>query len=193
MDEPPVKIWVREANEWKYSSDWPLPETKYTDYYLRSNNLVEESPPSTEEAADSFKHKPVFPVTMGGTPLDPMPEYLSYATEPLNQDTEVIGHMALYLYASIATADADFIVKVKDVSPDGTEFVLSRGWLKASHREVDKEKSKLFAAFFQNMLKEGIYWPPSQFEAAFVSLAHRDEDVWTTIEITDKVLGRLEG
>lgn len=61
------------------------------------------------------------------------------------------------------------------------------------YESASKANTKLFAAFFQNMLKEGIYWPPSQFEAAFVSLAHRDEDVWTTIEITDKVLGRLEG
>jgi glutamate-1-semialdehyde 2,1-aminomutase len=29
-----------------------------------------------------------------------------------------------------------------------------------------------FARFFQNLLAEGIYWPPSQFEAAFLSLAH---------------------
>jgi uncharacterized protein len=28
------------------------------------------------------------------------------------------------------------------VRPDGSEFVLSRGWLKASHRELDKDKSK---------------------------------------------------
>lgn len=71
-----------------------------------------------------------------------MPEYLSYTTEPLDQDAEIAGPVALYLYASITSDDADFIVKLKDVSPDGSEFVLSRGWLKASHREVDKEKSK---------------------------------------------------
>ncbi|GAI30405.1 unnamed protein product, partial [marine sediment metagenome] len=43
------------------------------------------------------------------------------------------------------------------------------------YESASKANTKLFAAFFQNMLKEGIYWPPSQFEAAFVSLAHRDE------------------
>ena len=75
-------------------------------------------------------------------PLDPMPEYLSYTTEILKRDMEVIGPIALYLYAAINSEDADFIVKLKDVSPDGSEFVLTRGWLKASHREVDKKKSK---------------------------------------------------
>ena len=39
-----------------------------------------------------------------------------------------------------------------------------------------------FASFFQSLLSTGIYWPPSQFEAAFVSLAHSDEDIRKTVE-----------
>jgi hypothetical protein len=142
MDEPPIKIWVREANEWKYGDEWPLAETKWTSYHLRAGNLLRESPATTEETPDDFNHKPVLPLVATRPPLDPMPDYLSYTTEPLNQDTEVIGPIALYLYAAVSSDDADFIVKLKDVSPDGTEFVLSRGWLKASHREVDKERAK---------------------------------------------------
>jgi putative CocE/NonD family hydrolase len=157
MDEPPVKIWVRGAERWRYSTDFPLPETKYTNFYLAANNLLSEKGPSdNEKAFSSFKHKPVFPVTMGREPLDPMPDYLSYTTKPLNQDTEIIGYIALYLYASIATDDADFIVKVKDVSPDGSEFVLSRGWLKASHREVDKKKSKLWQPYHPHLQAEPV-------------------------------------
>jgi glutamate-1-semialdehyde 2,1-aminomutase len=37
--------------------------------------------------------------------------------------------------------------------------------------------TKKFARFFRNMLDEGMYLPPSQFEAMFVSLAHSDADV----------------
>jgi glutamate-1-semialdehyde 2,1-aminomutase len=51
------------------------------------------------------------------------------------------------------------------------------GWDSAS-----KSDTRLFAAFFQKILKEGIYWPPSQFEAAFVSLAHSEEDIDATID-----------
>jgi len=142
MDEPPIKIWVREANEWKYGHDWPLPETKWANYYLTADKLREEGPPTTEEAPDRFNHKPVLPLIMNSFPMDPPPEYLTYTTEALNEDTEVIGPIVLYLYAAITADDADFIVKLKDVSPDGTEFVLTRGWLKASHREVDEERSK---------------------------------------------------
>lgn len=35
-DEPPVRIFVMGENKWRYSSDWPLPETVYTPFYLSS-------------------------------------------------------------------------------------------------------------------------------------------------------------
>lgn len=39
-----------------------------------------------------------------------------------------------------------------------------------------------FGVFFRSMLDQGIYLAPSQFEAAFVSLAHTDEDIAKTVE-----------
>ena len=39
-----------------------------------------------------------------------------------------------------------------------------------------------FGAFHRRMLEQGIYLPPSQFEAAFVSAAHTDEDIRRTVE-----------
>jgi len=43
-----------------------------------------------------------------------------------------------------------------------------------------------YAAFFRAMLEEGVYLAPSQFEAAFVSLAHSDEDIALTIAAARK-------
>jgi len=58
---------------------------------------------------------------------------------------------------------------------------------------VDHESAKLadtnlFGEFFQRLLGEGIYWPPSQFEAAFLSLAHSSEDIDTTIAAIGRAL-----
>jgi glutamate-1-semialdehyde 2,1-aminomutase len=39
-----------------------------------------------------------------------------------------------------------------------------------------------FAAFHRSMLDQGIYLPPSQFEAAFVSAAHTAEDIRKTVQ-----------
>ena len=43
-----------------------------------------------------------------------------------------------------------------------------------SARQAD---TKRYAAFFHGMLERGVYLAPSQFEAAFVSLAHSDADL----------------
>jgi glutamate-1-semialdehyde 2,1-aminomutase len=51
--------------------------------------------------------------------------------------------------------------------------------------------TRFFAAFFTELLKRGIYWPPSQFEAVFVSLAHSSEDVRKTLRSVEQALGKL--
>ena len=39
-----------------------------------------------------------------------------------------------------------------------------------------------YAALFRHLLGRGIYFPPSQFEALFVSLAHRDDEIQSTVQ-----------
>jgi glutamate-1-semialdehyde 2,1-aminomutase len=48
-----------------------------------------------------------------------------------------------------------------------------------------------FARFFSAMLARGIYLPPSQFEAAFVSLAHSEGDIDFTLRAADQALAAL--
>ncbi len=49
----------------------------------------------------------------------------------------------------------------------------------------DTEK---FAKFWQHMLEKGVYLPPSQFEAWFVSLAHTERDIEITLQAAREVL-----
>ena len=56
------------------------------------------------------------------------------------------------------------------------------------YESAKQADTKLFGRFFHRLLSGGIYWPPSQFEAGFVSLAHRDEDIQLTISAVDKAL-----
>jgi glutamate-1-semialdehyde 2,1-aminomutase len=44
-----------------------------------------------------------------------------------------------------------------------------------------KSDTEAFARFFRSMLDNGVYLPPSQFEAAFLSAAHTEEDIQKTI------------
>jgi glutamate-1-semialdehyde 2,1-aminomutase len=56
---------------------------------------------------------------------------------------------------------------------------------------ADKCDRQLYGRFFHAMLGEGVYLAPSQFEAAFVSLAHADEVIDQTIEAARKSFERI--
>ena len=64
----------------------------------------------------------------------------------------------------------------------------------ASVRDAESARrcdTATFARWFRGMLERGIYLPPSQFEAAFVSLAHSEEDVDNTVQAAREVLATL--
>jgi glutamate-1-semialdehyde 2,1-aminomutase len=58
----------------------------------------------------------------------------------------------------------------------------------ASAKRSDTGK---FARFFRALLEGGVYFPPSQFEAAFVSTAHSEADVTLTIAAAAKAFDEI--
>ena len=48
-----------------------------------------------------------------------------------------------------------------------------------------------FGKFFRGLLERGVYFPPSQFEAAFMSLAHTEDDITRTVEAAGQTLESL--
>jgi glutamate-1-semialdehyde 2,1-aminomutase len=53
-----------------------------------------------------------------------------------------------------------------------------------------RSDTKAFAAFFHSMLGSGVYLPPSQFEAMFVSLAHTEDDLAQIVEAAQRSFER---
>jgi len=49
----------------------------------------------------------------------------------------------------------------------------------------------LFAKYYQEMIQEGIYLPPAQFEGLFLSTKHTDEDIEKTITAAEKAFARI--
>jgi len=52
--------------------------------------------------------------------------------------------------------------------------------------------AKLFKRFFDYLLKEGVFVPPSQFETCFVSYSHNKDDVKQAIESFESVLKKVK-
>jgi glutamate-1-semialdehyde 2,1-aminomutase len=51
--------------------------------------------------------------------------------------------------------------------------------------------TQMFTAYFQELLKQGIFIPPSQFETCFLSVAHTEDDLKHTISAFDKALYKV--
>ena len=56
---------------------------------------------------------------------------------------------------------------------------------------VERADAARYGRYFHAMLERGVYFAPSQFEAAFVSLAHTDEDIDRTVEMATEALAGL--
>ena len=130
MSEPPVKLYVMGSGVWKESSEWPVPETKWTPFYLHEASLLSEHEFWPNEPFDSFEDSP-----WGRG-------FVEYYTPPLVEKTEVIGPVVLNLYGSSTDDEILWFVSLRDVDADMHETILTRGWLRGSHREVDESRSK---------------------------------------------------
>jgi predicted acyl esterase len=154
LDEPPVSYWVMGVNQWRTASDWPVPETQWTPFYLNSWERL-RTEPFTPMSADD--HIP--PDSFVQMPLTHTRRVacLRYLSEPMTEDVLVAGPARLKLFAAIDREDTNWIVALKDVGPDPhvmtvregerelaadlPERELTRGWLKASNRALDPQRS----------------------------------------------------
>ena len=134
MEEPPAKLWVSGINQWREELDYPLPSTQWTNYYLRSWEGMSPEPEIYSDEPDAYLQQPLF--------VSFKRDSLKYSTPALFEDLTVIGPLSLHMYASLDQEDTNFQVKLFDVDQAGRAHMLTQGWLKASHRALDEQKSK---------------------------------------------------
>ncbi len=67
-------------------------------------------------------------------------------------------------------------------------FCIYFGSTPSNYAEALQLDKDAYMRFFWNMLSNGVFLPPSQFESCFVSFAHTDDDVDATIEAVERSL-----
>ena len=155
---PRVTQWTYGKERYETQADWPDPRLRPSRRYLGAGNALTAEPPKTGEPADSFFQQPVSGVctqstsqwTAGITEAIPCTNDnrlnestgVNYTTEPLERDLALNGPLAARLWLSTSARDAVVSVRVTDVAPDGTSQELSGGWLAASFRKLDRQKSR---------------------------------------------------
>lgn len=154
-----VRIFVMGLDEWRDEPDWPLPDTRYTDYFLDGADVLTQKAPSNE-VTDTFRYDPRDPVpSLGGTVLAAVPgsypgpadqaavetrqDVLTFSTPVLDRPVEVTGHVTLVLHISSSTPDTDFTGKLVDVHPDGRAILLCEGIRRVRYRESLTEPTLL--------------------------------------------------
>ncbi len=160
-DWTPVKIFVMGTGEgkadyqgrlhhsgyWRDERDYPLPDTRFTPYYLHTDGTLTTQPPNhptTQPSRFSFDPRNPVPTIGGGIsaadpimrpgafdqrgrpdffgckdalPLNARNDVLTFQTEPLERNVEVTGPITVKLYAASSARDTDFTAKLIDVYP----------------------------------------------------------------------------
>lgn len=143
LDQPEALVFQTGSNRWQRLASWPPKEgTTTRNLYLHANGKLSfEAPRAGEKAADSFVSNPADPVpyrdrslikpfmAAGSTwstwiaddqaPFARRGDVLFWQTDPLSADVTISGDIAARLFASTTGSDADWVVKLVDVYPDG--------------------------------------------------------------------------
>ncbi|GAB3596077.1 Cocaine esterase [Corynebacterium faecale] len=136
MDEPQVDVFVEGSRETITADQWPPKEIEYKDLFLRPRHKLSTEPETmnTEYAApDGFYQAPL-------TVTDDV-QILSWSTPVFTEATEMIGTGAAHIFAEIDQPDTNFILRLWDYAPNGKRQLITTGYLKASHRELDEERT----------------------------------------------------
>lgn len=158
---PAVQYFSMGDNAWHESSTWPPEGCSPTSFFLHSHGhantqrgdgrLLREAPtgdqPSDAFRADPSRPVPACPVTetrpiqaavwgpVDQTPLEDRDDVLVYTTEPLAEPLAFAGNVEAQLFVSADTPDADWVVKLVDVRPDGAAINLATGILRGRYRD----------------------------------------------------------
>lgn len=144
MDDPPIRLFVVNRDEWVDATSWPLPEVRFTPFFLHEGGLLSEHEHWSYEGSDSFEDSP----WMRGA--------LEYSTPRMVENTEMVGPVILRLYAATTGSDVNWICSLLAEDASGVRQLLSRGWLKASHRERDAGTEKPWEPAYTHQRSESL-------------------------------------
>ena len=135
---PPVTLNIRHPGPKfvpRHENEWPIARTRWTKFYLDTANEALSREPAGE----------------GKVEYDALGDGVTFWMPTLEEEMEITGPMASKLFVSSSTEDADLFLILRVFDPTGDELTfmgstdpntpIANGWLRASHRALDPEKS----------------------------------------------------
>lgn len=152
---PPVMLYIKGANRWRYENAWPIADATKLALYFRTapsgsiaslnDGTLAADPPregatppaSVPYAPGSGPTLPVLLSAIDGRDTADQREdeakLLTWTTPKLPVATEVTGYPHLSFWAASSATDGDFVVSLDDVAPDGRSHQVVQGYLNAPH------------------------------------------------------------
>jgi predicted acyl esterase len=135
--EPKVQALVRTptgTRPRRRADEFPLPETQFKQLHLHAPglSLTEQPGPSAQVSYDA------------------MGDGITFSTEPFSEELEIMGSLSLRVWVASDATDLDLFVVLRAFDPESKEVVfdgaheptpVTRGWLRASHRKLDEQRS----------------------------------------------------
>lgn len=199
-DTPHVQYFAMGANEWRSAETWPPETSEAVRLYLHSDGgansrygdgWLSAEPPEGEQPADTFVYDPMVPVqTIGGgdccnggivqpgafdqRPIQVRNDVLVYTSEVLSEPMEVSGFIDAVLHVSSDAPDTDFAVKLVDVAPDGTAYIIDDTILRARYRNGYNdpqmmEEGEVYELDFTPMTSSIVFQPGHRIQVEVTS------------------------
>ncbi|MEB0138308.1 MULTISPECIES: CocE/NonD family hydrolase [unclassified Undibacterium] len=143
---------MQHGGRWRDESDWPLPDTVWSKYYLQADGGLSAHAPFAEQGQRRYVYDPANPVpTIGGAvtssepfmfggaydqrtgpavfgamapyaPLAQRSDVLVFQTTVLRHAVELTGPVSAHLWISSDCLDTDFTIKLIDVYPPNQDY-----------------------------------------------------------------------
>ncbi len=173
--QPKVQLQIRHPGEkfvQRHENEWPIARTQWTNFYLDGEKL----------ALGTLKNNSIKTNT-----YDMMGDGITFSTPPLEKETEITGPSALKLFISSSTRDADLFVILRVFDTQDKEVLfqgaldpktpIAQGWLRASHRKLDKTLSLPYRPYHTHDEKQPLT-PGEVYEL--------DIEIWPTCIVVPK-------
>lgn len=137
----PVRVYVMGADEWRQYRSWPPEAIETQKWHLHKGRRFSMDPPR-QSSPDLYSYNPEDPTpSIGGAarsfghgrpsidnrPLEARADVLTYDSDVLSDDLDIIGRATATLFAASTRAHSDFFVRICDVEPSGKSLNVCDG------------------------------------------------------------------
>jgi predicted acyl esterase len=132
LDGPPIRYWLRGAEEYRTLDAWPPPGAASRELYLGADGALGTS---AGAGGRDYSFTPPALVRPANQPPPPLPAALTWGSEPAAEPFDLVGAAELALDATSTAAEVDWIAKLSLVGEDGAVTDLTQGWLRVAEPE----------------------------------------------------------